>query len=218
MVKRVRQGEIVEPSIKFLNESQEAAWNSIEGNTVTFLLGPAGCAKTYIATAYAAVNCKAERYDRMVVTRPIVEAGENLGFLPGSIQEKIDPYMKPVTDTLKKIGIIVPKMECIPLAYLRGVTFDNAICLLDEAQNCTLKQLKLYLSRIGRNSKIIVSGDTKQSDIGRSELDNVAASLEGMAGVSVYRFGDKDIVRNKLIGEMMKRIETMEESRTQKKI
>jgi len=211
MAKRTRQCETVGPPIKFLNASQEVAWKTIDDNTVTFLLGPAGSAKTYLATAYAALQCKSGRFDKMVVTRPIVEAGESLGFLPGSVSEKIDPYMRPISDTLKKLSIVVPKIEFTPLAYLRGVTFDNSVCVGDEFQNCSVKQLKLYMGRLGRGTKMIICGDVKQSDIGRSSLDSVAGCLEGMPGVGVHRFGPEDIVRNRLIAEIMQRVETMEE-------
>ena len=159
--------------LEFLNSSQKMAWAAFEQHDVLFLLGPAGTGKTFLATAFAIGEIISKKRQRIILTRPIVEAGESLGFLPGTFQEKTDPYMLPLFDCIGRlVGWEGPQRERVdrsievaPLAYMRGRTFDNSVCIFDEAQNATTTQLKLFLTRFGENSKIIVTGDPNQSDL-----------------------------------------------------
>jgi phosphate starvation-inducible PhoH-like protein len=166
--------------------------------------------------AFALQDLLQRRKGKIILTRPIVEAGESLGFLPGDFNAKVNPYMVPLYDcyhtlcpgmTLKH-KIIEQAFEVAPLAYMRGRTFNNAICIFDEAQNATRTQLKLFLSRFGHNSKIIVTGDPAQSDLGSaSGLTGVMLQLEGLQGVGIVRFADSEIVRNPLVGSVLSRLE-----------
>jgi phosphate starvation-inducible PhoH-like protein len=172
---------------------------------VTLILGPAGSAKTFVATSWAVSAVEKGLYERIVMTRPVVEATESLGYLPGDIASKVQPYMRPMTDTVAKIKSKEPIIDTIPLAFMRGITLENCVGLLDEAQNCNAKQLKLYLTRLGENAKLIISGDTDQVDVNDSGLWAVANKLRGLDGVGVFEFAHVDIVRHPLVGAMLDR-------------
>lgn len=200
---------------KFKNVAQRLAFSVYEQNDVIFLLGPAGTGKSFIACMFAIYDFVRGNKDRIVLTRPIVEAGESLGYLPGTFSEKTDPYMLPLYDSIRKL---IPKgplaeeiqhnSEVAPLAYMRGRTFSGSVCILDEAQNCTWGQLLLFLTRLGENSKIIVTGDPTQSDIGKeSALVDVVHRLESLDGVGIVTFTDEHIVRHKLVGQIVKRLQ-----------
>lgn len=187
------------------NFAQDQYLESIKRNTITFGVGPAGTGKTYIAAAYAAEQLYYKRIDKIIVTRPAVEAEESLGFLPGELEEKYAPYLAPVREIFEdllgksfveyclKVGYIEP----VPIAFLRGRTFNNAVVLIDEAQNCTPNQMKLILSRIGEGSKYIIDGDISQKDIkGDSGLEDAIRRLSGISGIEVSHFLNADIVRS----------------------
>lgn len=181
--------------------------DSIKRNQITFAIGPAGTGKSYIATSFAAEQLYYRKIDKLILTRPAVEAGESLGFLPGDLQEKYAPYLAPFRDILdERLGksfveycIKTGTIEPVPIGFMRGRTFKNAIVIIDEAQNVTPMQMKLILSRIGENCKIIVDGDISQKDIdGDSGLEDAVHRLTHIAGVDVVRFFNEDIVRSGL--------------------
>lgn len=201
---------------KFKNTSQRLAFTVYEQHDIMFLLGPAGTGKSFLACMFAIHDLLNERKSRIVMTRPIVEAGESLGYLPGTFSEKVDPYMMPLYDCIQKLvpgeggwaKLIQDNSEVAPLAYLRGRTFDKSVCILDEAQNCTWGQLLLYLTRLGESSKLIITGDPAQSDIGRdSALMDVVHRLEGVEGIGMVRFTEEHIVRHRLVSEILKRLQ-----------
>ena len=201
--------------IDFLNSAQKEAYNCFCDNDVTFLLGPAGVGKSYLATAFAINEILSKRKKRIILTRPIVEAGESLGFLPGTFDEKVNPYMLPLFDAITKLTgsesqkeAIQKAVEIAPLAYMRGRSFDDSVCIFDEAQNSTKMQLKLFLSRFNDNSKIIVTGDPRQSDLpGEVALVNVVSRLENIDGIGVIEFGRDSIVRHPLVSAILERLE-----------
>ena len=180
---------------------------------LTFGIGPAGTGKTYLAAAFAAHMLHEKRVDRLILSRPALEAGERLGFLPGDLKEKIDPYLRPLYDALFDVlgdkaarlmeqGVI----EVAPLAFMRGRTLSRAFVILDEAQNTTPAQMKMALTRLGEDSHMVVTGDPSQSDLpgGRAEgLNEALAFLEGVEGVGVSRFGEKDVVRHPLVARIV---------------
>jgi phosphate starvation-inducible PhoH-like protein len=187
------------------NFAQEMYLNSIRQNQITFATGPAGTGKSYIATAFAAEQLYYRKVSKVILTRPAVEAGESMGYLPGELTEKYAPYLAPFRDILDdqlgksfveyclKSGAIEP----VPIGFMRGRTFKNAIVLIDEAQNATPTQMKLILSRIGDNCKIIVDGDVTQKDItGLSGLEDAITRLSHISGVETIRFLNNDIVRS----------------------
>lgn len=203
--------------VEFLSTAQKLAWAAFNQHDVLFLMGPAGCGKTHLAMAFAVNEILQRRKSRIILTRPIVESGENLGFLPGDLLEKVNPYMMPLYDVLRKlVGTEGPQRELIdrsieiaPIAYMRGRTFDDAVCIFDEAQNASMPQLKLFLTRFGQNSKIIVNGDPAQSDL---KGENVAMvdcihKLESLPGIGIVRFKADSIVRHSLIGKILERLE-----------
>lgn len=186
---------------------------SIESNQLTFGVGPAGTGKTYVCTRYAADMLQRGEVEKIVVTRPAVEAGDGLGFLPGTIHEKFAPYFAPFRAVLDEVFgpthvdymIKVGKIDIQPLEYIRGLTFDNAVVILDEAQNTTPGQMKLFLSRIGEHGKVIVNGDISQKDIpGESGLVDAMDRLEGIRGIEVVEFSEDDIVRSGLCKAIIK--------------
>lgn len=192
-------------SFRFKTLAQREAWEVISQNTITFLLGAAGVGKTQLAIAWAVQAVNREEYAEIIQTRPVKEAGEELGFLPGSIAEKLNPYMMPLTKCGQKVpGREVVKAEVLPLAYMRGVTIENAVGVLDEAQNCTRKHLKLYISRMGEGSKLIIAGDTEQADIRDSGLERVARELSVLPGIGIFHFRPEDTVRHPLLVEVLK--------------
>jgi phosphate starvation-inducible PhoH-like protein len=185
---------------------------ALRTSPLTFGIGPAGCGKTYIAGAIAAQMLENKTVEKIIITRPAVEAGESLGFLPGELEEKYEPFIAPfravlderlgkgATDYLFKTGRIV----AAPLAYMRGATYKNAVVILDEAQNTTPRQMKLFLSRMGENCHVIVDGDPSQSDIsGTSGLTDAVVRLSFIPTVKVVEFGHRDIVRSGLVQEIV---------------
>lgn len=192
--------------------------DAIERHDLVFGIGPAGTGKTYLAVAMAVSAMLAKRISRIILTRPAVEAGERLGFLPGTLQEKIDPYLRPLYDALFDMidGEKVEKMlernviEIAPLAFMRGRTLNDAFIILDEAQNCTGEQMKMVLTRQGFNSKMVVTGDPTQIDLPsgrRSGLVEAHDVLRGVEGVSFVNFDDKDVVRHPLVQRIVKAYE-----------
>jgi phosphate starvation-inducible PhoH-like protein len=189
-----------------LSKSQQQAYETIGQYDITFLIGPAGTAKTHTAAAWAIEAIKSGKYEKAIFTRPIVEACESLGWLPGTIDEKIAPYMAPLNICADKVGRGDIKIESAPIAYLRGVTFENSVAILDEAQNCTRPQLKLYLTRFGRGSKMIICGDSSQSDIRGTGLDQMVHDLTGVDGIGVHIFSSSDTVRHPLVERIINRL------------
>lgn len=182
---------------------------------VNFGIGPAGTGKTYLAVAYAVEGLRAGRFDRLVFCRPVLEAGERLGYLPGGIAEKVDPYMTPVYDALRAtLGaeglsrcLERNEIEIAPLAYMRGRTFDHSLILLDEAQNASREQMRMFLTRLGRQAKAVVTGDLTQSDLpvpGRNGLNHAARILHGVKRISITRFGPEDVVRSPMVERILR--------------
>lgn len=196
--------------------AQQAAWQTLGKSPITFLLGSAGSGKTFLAMAYAISAVLNKQCTNIVLTRPIVEAGERLGFLPGSFGEKVNPYMTPLYDTMDALlGKFSPRRELInkaivlaPLCYMRGRTFNDAICIFDEAQNASYQQLKLFLSRFGQNTQVIVTGDPQQSDLPYSPppLSEVVGKLRGVNGIEMVQFSNDDVVRHPLVSAILKKL------------
>ena len=209
--------------IKAKTLGQRAYLDAIEQNTITLGVGPAGTGKTYLAVAEAVAAFRAERVNRIILTRPAVEAGEKLGFLPGDMKEKLDPYLQPLYDALN--DMIPPArlqkfmeegtIQIAPLAYMRGRTLDNAFVILDEAQNTTLPQIKMFLTRMGRNAKFIVTGDVTQIDLPRrsdSGLTRAIGILRDVKGIGVVEFDRRDIVRHELVKHIVEAFDRHGES------
>jgi len=179
----------------------------------TQALGPAGKGKTYLAISAAVEALVAGRVGRIVLTRPAIEAGENLGFLPGDLHDKLAPYLRPLYDALnERIGgkrvrqmMAEGTIEIAPIAYMRGRTLNNSFVVIDEAQNCTYGQIKMLLTRLGWHSTMVLTGDPDQSDLldGLSGLYDIAGRLEAVPGIAVVRLNERDIVRHPLVGEML---------------
>lgn len=192
--------------VKPLNYIQETYLSAIHDNDIVFGIGSAGTGKTYVAASYAASRLYHRTVEKVILTRPNVETGRSLGFLPGTLEEKYAPYLDPFESVfIKSLGkgfyeyaLKSKAIEPKPLGFLRGTTFENSIVLLDEAQNATKEEMKMFLSRIGKNSKVIISGDTEQSDLPDSGLEDAVNRLEGIDGIEVVRFMDSDIVRSKM--------------------
>jgi phosphate starvation-inducible PhoH-like protein len=192
--------------------------SAIDSSDLVFGIGPAGTGKTYLAVAMAVSALLSKRVSRIILTRPAVEAGERLGFLPGTLQEKIDPYLRPLYDALyemvdpEKIEKFIERntIEIAPLAFMRGRTLNDAFIILDEAQNCTPEQMKMILTRQGFNSKMVVTGDPTQVDLPggqRSGLAEVVDVLRGVEGVQFVRFDDRDVVRHALVQRIVRAYE-----------
>ena len=187
--------------------------DAIRSHTITFGLGPAGTGKTYLAMAMAVAALKRKEVGRIILTRPIVEAGENLGFLPGTINEKVDPYIRPLYDALfdmtdmERANDLIDSgvIEIAPLAFMRGRTLNDSFIILDEAQNTTPEQMKMFLTRLGFNSKMVVTGDLTQRDLpgSRSGLADAERVLEDIADVSFCRLSGKDVVRHSLVAAIV---------------
>jgi phosphate starvation-inducible PhoH-like protein len=205
---------------EFLNSAQRDAWAAFDQHDVLFLLGPAGCGKTQLSCAFAISEILAKNKQKIVMTRPVVEAGESLGFLPGTFMEKLNPYMMPMYDCMERcIGkdspereIINKSIEIAPIAYCRGRTFNDAICIFDEAQNATTSQIKLFMTRFGQNSKMIITGDPEQSDIrnGNLMLLEVANKMADLGRVGVIKFKPCSIVRHPLIADLLNKFSEIE--------
>jgi phosphate starvation-inducible protein PhoH and related proteins len=196
------------------SDGQRRLMAAIERYHLTIALGPAGTGKTYLAVSAAVAALEAGEVGRIVLTRPAVEAGERLGYLPGDIGEKLAPYLRPLNDALnerlggRRIKQLMTEgaIEIAPIAYMRGRTLNNAFIVIDEAQNCTYGQIKMMLTRLGWHSTMVVTGDPDQSDLldGLSGLAEIARRLERVAEIAVVRLGDGDIVRHPLVGDMLK--------------
>ncbi len=201
-------------------KNQESFVESLKKNYITIAMGPAGTGKTFLSIATACRMMQTGEVDRLVLTRPAVEAGENLGFLPGDLTQKVNPYLRPIYDALHEcIGfektteyIQVNKIEIAPIAFMRGRTLSNSFIILDEAQNCTLPQLKMFLTRFGKNSKMAISGDATQIDLahGRSGLEKTVYTLRGLNGVEAITFGREDITRHHIVEAIVRRFEENE--------
>ena len=202
--------------IEFKNPSQQLAWAGFQQHDILFLSGPAGCGKTYLAMAFAINEILQGNKKKIILTRPIVESGEKLGFLPGDLNEKVDPYMMPLYDSIYKlVGEDNPQRDLInavidvrPLAFMRGTTFDNAICIFDEAQNASMMQLKLFMTRLGENSKLVITGDPSQSDLPGQyvALSDVIRRLENVPGIGMLEFKADSIVRHPLVAAIVNRL------------
>ena len=192
---------------------QIAYVNAIESHTITFAIGPAGTGKTYLAVAKAVRAFQDRQVRRIILTRPAVEAGENLGFLPGTLNEKVDPYLRPLYDALydflgsenfhalSERGVI----EVAPLAYMRGRTLNDAYIILDEAQNCTVEQMKMFLTRFGDNTKMVITGDVTQVDltVPKSGLATIERILDGIDDIAFAHLKPEDVVRHALVGKIV---------------
>ncbi len=206
--------------------------DAIRGNMVVFGLGPAGTGKTYLAMAMAITAFKNQEVERIILTRPAIEAGEKLGFLPGDLQSKVDPYLRPLYDALYQImgaesfarNMEKGAIEVAPLAYMRGRTLDNAYIILDEAQNTTPAQMKMFLTRIGFGSKVVVTGDASQKDLApgtQSGLDVAVRVLKGIEGIALCKLSSKDVVRHPLVQKIVQayeKYESKEQSSERRKV
>jgi phosphate starvation-inducible PhoH-like protein len=200
--------------IKVKTVNQQKLVQAVKDNDLVFALGPAGTGKTYISVALAMRALKNKQVKKIIITRPAVEAGENLGFLPGDLKEKIDPYLRPIYDALndmvpfEKLKFYMERevIEIAPLAYMRGRTLNNAFILLDEAQNTTPMQMKMFLTRMGPESKMIVTGDTSQIDLPphqRSGLKESVRILSEIKGIGFVELNERDVVRHKLVRDII---------------
>ena len=210
--------------IKAKTVGQKKYVEAIKKNTVIMGVGPAGTGKTFLAVAMAVTALKSKQVERIILTRPAVEAGEKLGFLPGDLQNKIDPYLRPLYDALYEMlgseayGRYVERgiIEIAPLAYMRGRTLDDSFIILDEAQNTTPEQMKMFLTRLGFNSKAVVTGDLTQTDLPfgkKSGLAEAVKILEGIEDIAVHRFSERDVVRHRLVQKIILAYENYDKSR-----
>ncbi len=218
------RGKPIKPKTK----GQASYVEKMKQHTVTFGIGPAGTGKTFLAVAMAVEALRSKRVDRILLTRPAVEAGERLGFLPGDLQSKIDPYLRPLYDALfEMLGAENTQrlmergtIEIAPLAYMRGRTLDNSFIILDEAQNTTCEQMKMFLTRLGNGSCAVVMGDLTQTDLPtgqRSGLSVAVHILEGIDDIAVHRFENSDVVRNTLVRKMILAYDKYEKERANKR-
>ena len=201
---------------------------ALKSHELVFGVGPAGTGKTYLAVAMAVVAFKNKEVERIILTRPAVEAGEKLGFLPGDLQNKVDPYLRPLYDALQEFfGLETYKqlmergaIEVAPLAYMRGRTLNNAFIILDEAQNCSIEQMKMFLTRFGEGSRIVVTGDVTQIDLPKekkSGLVHAIRVLDGVEGISVIKLTHKDVVRHELVQRIIQAYERHEAARAKER-
>ena len=204
--------------IKPKTVGQRTYCDNIKDNTITIGVVPAGTGKTYLAVAMAVNAFRAQQVNRIILTRPAVEAGEKLGFLPGDLQQKVDPYLRPLYDALfDMLGaetyqrfVERGNIEVAPLAYMRGRTLDDSFIILDEAQNTTGEQMKMFLTRLGFNSKMVITGDVTQIDLPdgkRSGLKEAVRILKGVDDIAIFRFTEKDVVRHKLVQDIIRAYE-----------
>lgn len=208
--------------VKAKTLGQKRYCSAIQDHTITIGVGPAGTGKTYLAVALAVTSFRTQEVNRIILTRPAVEAGEKLGFLPGDLQQKVDPYLRPLYDALfDMLGaetyqkyVERGNIEVAPLAYMRGRTLDDSFIILDEAQNTTPEQMKMFLTRLGFNSKMVITGDITQIDLPdgrRSGLRDVLRILHGIDDIAQVRFSGKDVVRHRLVQDIIKAYEKNEE-------
>lgn len=212
-----REGKV----IKAITPNQKRLVESAEKNDMVFVVGPAGTGKTYTAVALAVRALKNKQIKRIILTRPAVEAGENLGFLPGDLRDKLDPYLQPLYDALwdmmpmqKLMAMMEDKViEIAPLAFMRGRTLDNAYVILDEAQNATSSQLKMFLTRMGKNAKFFITGDITQIDLPKNQQSGLILAdriLRGVKGIDFIYMDNKDVVRHHLVTKIITRYEAYE--------
>lgn len=210
--------------IKAKTLGQKRYIDCIRSNTIVFGVGPAGTGKTYLAVAQAVRAFKSHEVNRIILTRPAVEAGEKLGFLPGDLQNKVDPYLRPLYDALFDMmgaesyqrNLERNIIEVAPLAYMRGRTLDDSFIILDEAQNTTPEQMKMFLTRLGFNSRMVITGDVTQIDLPdskRSGLVEAIKILKNVDDIGIVRFSEKDVVRHKLVQDIVKAYEKYNENR-----
>ena len=205
-----RNGKVIKPKTKNQKKLVEASIN----NDIVFAIGPAGTGKTYVAVAMAVRALRNRLVKKIILTRPAVEAGENLGFLPGDMKDKVDPYLRPLYDALD--DLVLPDrlkqfvsnrvIEIAPLAFMRGRTLDNAFVILDEAQNATSVQIKMFLTRLGPNAKCIVTGDLTQIDLPRHQYSGLGKALDllgGVDGIDIVRMSKDDVVRHRLVKKII---------------
>ena len=196
-------------------QGQKKYFNLVKKNDIVFAIGPAGTGKTFQAVACAVSALKNKEVEKIIITRPVVEAGERLGFLPGDLKDKVDPYLTPLYDALNKMllkdklkkYIDTKIIEIAPLAYMRGRTLHNSFMILDEAQNCTQMQMKMFLTRLGVTSKAIITGDVTQTDLGKNEVSGLVDAskvLKKIKGISFVELTEKDVVRHKLVKDIIK--------------
>ena len=206
--------------IRARTPNQTRLVEAVKQNDMVFAIGPAGTGKTYTAVALAVRALKNKEIRRIILTRPAVEAGENLGFLPGDLRDKLDPYLQPLYDALRDM---IPQqkllsywedntIEIAPLAFMRGRTLDNAFVILDEAQNATSAQLKMFLTRMGRNAKFVVTGDITQIDLPRHQQSGLVQAtriLDGIDGISIIQLDNSDVIRHKLVTKIIRAYDRM---------
>lgn len=213
--------------IKCKTLGQKRYIQALKTHELVFGVGPAGTGKTYLAVAMAVVAFKNKEVERIILTRPAVEAGEKLGFLPGDLQNKVDPYLRPLYDALQEFfGLETYKqlmergaIEVAPLAYMRGRTLNNAFIILDEAQNCSIEQMKMFLTRFGEGSRIVVTGDVTQIDLPKEKTSGLVHAirvLDGVQGISVIRLTHKDVVRHELVQRIIQAYEKHEQARRER--
>ena len=215
--------------IKAKTVGQRRYVDAIKKHTVTFGIGPAGTGKTFLAVAMAVRALRDKQVSRIILTRPAIEAGEKLGFLPGDLQSKIDPYLRPLYDAMYEMlgpenyqrllekGVI----EIAPLAYMRGRTLDDSFIILDEAQNATPEQMKMFLTRLGFNSKAVITGDLTQTDLPSGQKSGLSVAvriLEGVEDIAVHAFTDRDVVRHQLVQRIIRAYEKYEKERADKAV
>ncbi len=211
--------------VKCKTVGQQKYVEAIRSNTITFGTGPAGTGKTYLAVTLAVAAYKAKEVEKIILTRPAVEAGEKLGFLPGDLQTKVDPYLRPLYDALQELfgletyGKLMEKgvIEVAPLAYMRGRTLSGAFVILDEAQNATREQMKMFLTRLGEGSKMVVTGDLTQTDLpdGKSSgLKHAVSVLRGVEDIAVVALTERDVVRHPLVMRIVRAYEREEQRKT----
>ncbi|MBQ1821069.1 MAG: PhoH family protein [Clostridia bacterium] len=214
--------------IKCKTLGQKKYIQALKNHELVFGVGPAGTGKTYLAVAMAVVAFKNKEVERIILTRPAVEAGEKLGFLPGDLQNKVDPYLRPLYDALQEFfGLETYKqlmergaIEVAPLAYMRGRTLNNAFIILDEAQNCSIEQMKMFLTRFGEGSRIVVTGDVTQIDLPKEKMSGLVHAirvLDGVEGISVVKLTHKDVVRHELVQRIIQAYERHENARAKER-
>ena len=214
--------------IKCKTLGQKKYIQALKNHELVFGVGPAGTGKTYLAVAMAVVAFKNKEVERIILTRPAVEAGEKLGFLPGDLQNKVDPYLRPLYDALQEFfGLETYKqlmergaIEVAPLAYMRGRTLNNAFIILDEAQNCSIEQMKMFLTRFGEGSRIVVTGDVTQIDLPKEKMSGLVHAirvLDGVEGISVVKLTHKDVVRHELVQRIIQAYERHENARNRER-
>ena len=212
--------------IKSRSENQQQLIDAYEKNDMVFAVGPAGTGKTYLSIALAVKALKEKAIKKIILSRPAVEAGEKLGFLPGDMKDKIDPYLQPLYDALEdmipavKLQDMMEKhiIQIAPLAFMRGRTLSDAVVILDEAQNTTSQQIRMFLTRMGMNTKMIITGDLTQIDLPReqrSELKEALKILDGVEGIGVVKLGQKDIVRHKLVTRIVNAYDKYDKERAE---